>query len=147
MLRIRVGVGGIAPRIFNLRSRSSWGVGFTSRPLYPMRGNTPLPVCTCYGAGWLLRPSLHTVKQKTKTITKIQCDLQHSADTFYARLLSSSFRIIHTILIMDGGYFCLPQKVAPPCGKSANILDTPVFRHMPDSNRSFWDSHYFKLCA
>jgi hypothetical protein len=123
--------GGIAPRILNLGSRSSSEVSFSRPGHFIPWEDPPPPGIYCLG-GWLdlTSRSGHCKTQKTKTITKTRCDLQYSAVAFYARIHSWNPRIIHTILIMDCGCFCLPSKVAPPCGKRGNILDTQVFEHM-----------------
>jgi hypothetical protein len=54
--------------------------------------------------------------------------LTYSAVAFYARMHSRRSRMIqddsmvHIVLLMDGGCFCLPSKVVPPCGKSRDVL-------------------------
>jgi hypothetical protein len=83
-----------------------------------------------------------------------QVHLLYSAVAFCARMRSWKPRIIqdnsvvHTILVADGGHFCLPCKVAPLCCKSVNIPRPSVWKHtwfMPIFFRG--ESHYFRLCA
>jgi hypothetical protein len=68
----------------------------------------------------------------------------YSAVAFYARMRIIQESAVHTIPIMDGGYFCLPPILAPPCGKTVNILGPPYLKHIRDFFRNFWGFPLFQ---